>query len=90
MGEEVEQEGRRMIELKRCPFCGGEPKPVVRYSNEGVYGALIAAVICDGCGAERCVRLAFNSVNEIKFDDIQSGMNAACERWNRRAKDDRH
>lgn len=23
MGEEVEQEGRRMTELKPCPFCGG-------------------------------------------------------------------
>ena len=35
-----------MVELKRCPFCDGEP--VVRHSNL----PWMASVACPDCGAE--------------------------------------
>ena len=60
-----------MIELKPCPFCGGEAE-LVKYGLTGKF----EVVQCSDCGARTRV-----------FDpDIKRG-ESVIDAWNRRAKD---
>ena len=64
-----------MIELKRCPFCGGEARLFV---NNGV------RVICPKCQASTKVMIDGEYGRNIKIDAISSVVKA----WNRRTSDD--
>ncbi len=57
-----------MVELKKCPFCDGEP--VVRHSNL----PWMASVACPDCGAEI----------KVIDEDVKKVVTAAIEKWNRR------
>jgi len=59
---------KTMIELKRCPFCDGEPE--IRH------GGLpwMATIACPDCGAE--IKVINEDVSMVVID--------AIERWNRR------
>lgn len=64
-----------MIELKPCPFCGGEARLFV---NNGV------RVICPNCQASTKVMIDGEYGRNIKIDAISS----VVEAWNRRTSDD--
>ena len=64
----LKKERMTMIELKRCPFCGGEPE--IRHGGL----AYMASVACRDCGAE--VRSIDESPILVELQVI--------EKWNRR------
>lgn len=57
-----------MVELKRCPFCDGEP--VVRHANL----PWMASVACTDCGAEI----------KVIDEDVKKVVTEAIEKWNKR------
>lgn len=59
------------IELKPCPFCGGEAK----LKHKGYIGGAYAYIICNEC---ECSTPEIGSAVEYCADDKVSGM------WNRR------
>ena len=61
-------EERKMVKLKKCPFCGGEPE--IRHGGL----AFMASVACRNCGAE--VRSIDESPSLVELQ--------AIEKWNRR------
>lgn len=75
-----------MIELKPCPFCGGEAeinkKPLWR-GNHGYKGCYEFVAVCKKCGCK---------VDHIKNDSIYRSEEEAQENvinaWNKRASDD--
>lgn len=72
------------VELKTCPFCGGEAKLYsMKRDKRKVFGVyhMIAEIRCDGvlgCTAR---------VSQAGFDEKKAFENAALI-WNRRADDD--
>lgn len=62
------------MELKPCPFCGGEAK-VKRYSNGYNFWCLVK---CDDCGVEQ------DSIRNGYYGEKQ-----AVEAWNRRPSDEK-
>lgn len=81
-----------MMELKPCPFCGGEAE---LKTQEVQYGLCGAWVFCVNCGAKS------NYMNTHEFnlhqgkistpitdESKQKGIEKAIEAWNRRADND--
>ena len=73
--DEMSEGSETMIDLKRCPFCGGKAK----ISHMGPYASKTSKVECEGCGA--CTKYFFIST-EYAADVV------AAEAWNRRTEDD--
>lgn len=63
------------IELKPCPFCGGEAK--VKKTRQG-YCVEAYSVICEN------IKCRGNAKKYVR------NMNTAIDDWNRRAEDERH
>ena len=66
------------IELKPCPFCGGEAR-LVTYTTSGVPHRCAAYCECEKCGAEAASRVDTSGDGEFLFK--------AIDIWNRRADD---
>lgn len=66
------------MELKPCPFCGGEAK------CGGDELLLRAMVYCGVCGVGKYVK--FNA-EQKPFEEFTENFNAAVDMWNRRAND---
>lgn len=62
-----------MIELKKCPFCGGEAKK----KAAEVSGYRMAYIACESCGAS-------SSIYNIGKPRIRDEENPAIKAWNRR------
>ena len=67
-----------MIELKPCPFCGGEATPVYcengnRYTSNILYLSKRGTIKCQKC--------------EVVLPRTYSSVSKAIEAWNRRAND---
>ena len=67
------------VELKRCPFCGGEATPVYiekgsRYTSNVLYLQKSGTIKCKKC--------------EIELPRRYSKITKAIETWNRRANDE--
>lgn len=80
-----------MIELKRCPFCGGEA--IVEQEKAGEYTgdsvAFMFSIRCKKCnsttpGARGTI--AMNLTKTGEFNIWLNEMNKAAEAWNRRAE----
>lgn len=61
-----------MIELKSCPFCGGEARLFV---NDGV------KVLCTKCGATTRILVDSERIGTSAVEDV-------IKAWNRRASND--
>lgn len=74
------------IELKPCPFCGGEVELSSISDYEGYYFDL--AVTCNGCGVD----VVFDTeINCPKVEDFpEETVRKAIEKWNRRATNDQY
>ena len=59
------------MELKPCPFCGGEAHAALAAYASGA----TAHALCDGCGAA-----------VLGYGRGERGLRDAAERWNRRAE----
>ncbi len=73
------------MELKPCPFCGGEAKTeldLYTMAENKLY--LRATVFCGACGVGKTVK--FNATL-ITFEKVLENLNAAVDMWNRRADD---
>ena len=76
-----------MAELKRCPFCDGNPKTEVKITRMASDGnALDFSVVCSECGVNKTVRLKF--ANTAYFLDVEKAMDEVVLAWNRRAGED--
>lgn len=75
------------IELKPCPFCGGEAEARVSPNSRSEEGMSFYEVRCKKCGV-RVTGKSFNfwivEYNPEKPQDLLS----AVERWNKRAYED--
>ena len=63
-----------MIELKRCPFCGGKAE-----IEHGFCGDMTSYVHCTECHA---------SVKPVRFAGEYAADEKVAEQWNRRASND--
>lgn len=68
------------LELKPCPFCGGEAKLVTFVRNNAIPPYAVAYVKCSAC------RATANDFSDSKGDG--SYIFNAAEAWNRRIKDE--
>ena len=59
-----------MIELKRCPFCGGEAE-----LTHGFCGDMTSYIYCKECHA---------GVEQVRFSGEYAADEVVAERWNRR------
>lgn len=66
-----------MIELKNCPFCGGEPRTSVLPYD----GTIKFNIICTKCSCTQ--NLTINAAF-IHFNDIEEGLKKAIKKWNTR------
>ena len=66
------------MEIKKCPFCGGEANVVIIPSG---YKKVYARVICKVCPADLSKQFCVNSIEE--------GEQKIIELWNRRVDDGR-
>ena len=72
-----------MVELERCPFCGGKADTRVRYWKIGGSElGLVAEVFCEKCGITQS---ACFEGEKKSFDEYIEAFELAIERWNRRA-----
>lgn len=74
-----------MIDLKPCPFCGGEAK-----HNDGgnsVYGRLWWAVWCEECQIEMRDKEVWHEWSGPDAGKLKSQPMECFESWNRRASD---
>lgn len=70
------------MELKRCPFCGGEAHTEVNYIKCGGDELVMrATVFCQSCGCAKTVR--FDGMN-ASFNIYEEQFKAAKDLWNRR------
>lgn len=67
------------IELKRCPFCGGEAEIIL--TGNSIVGYSKVDVRCQCCGMGRIYRI----VKGMSRDAIRSQV---AKKWNRRADDE--
>lgn len=69
--------GQNEIELKPCPFCGGEAKYRNRVNRNWTPAKSVCCVYCTKC----------NASTDLYDDDLGdfSYMKKATEAWNRRA-----
>jgi transcriptional regulator NrdR family protein len=75
-----------MPDLKRCPFCDGNPKTEVRITRMASDGnALDFAIVCGECGVHKTVRVRLNFANTADFWDVEKAMDEVALAWNRRA-----
>lgn len=78
-----------MIELKPCPFCGGEAKFLVKtYKERGVERGYSFGIYCTKCDlvlprTNYSVEFQLNADGEIEM--ITDERLLAAEAWNRRA-----
>lgn len=72
-----------MTELKRCPFCGVEPKTRVSYKAINYTLRLEAEVYCPECGCSKIVKF---ELEDTSFVEFEYQFSAAIDAWNRRAK----
>ena len=80
-----ENGGRRMSELKRCPFCGGLPTTEVRVTQMGSDTDNVDfSVVCVDCGTFKTVRLRI--AKKAVFMDVEKAMSQVIEVWNKRAE----
>lgn len=71
------------MELKPCPFCGGEAKTEVSYIKCGGDELhLRASVYCGVCGVGKAVK--FDAMYK-PFENFAEQFNAVTDMWNRRA-----
>ena len=71
------------MELKPCPFCGGEAATEVSYCMIGDGMILRATVFCGGCGCSRTVKF---SADRKPFEEYIEQFRAVEDMWNRRAE----
>jgi Lar family restriction alleviation protein len=67
------------IELKRCPFCGGEAE--IKLTGNSIVGYSKVEVRCHICGMGR----TYGIVKGMSSDTIRSQV---AKKWNRRADDE--
>ena len=65
-----------MLDLKPCPFCGGEAAVYLAPDNMAKH------IMCFGVACEKC-HIMIGTVSEGKTDFYRSAMDAAAA-WNRR------
>lgn len=81
-----------MIELKPCPFCGGEAMFLVKSRTErGITNGYGFGICCEKCGVttpklDYRLELNINSTGEIEVTHDERPL--AIEAWNRRADND--
>lgn len=77
---------KKMKELKRCPFCGGENVGMVmgQFFEElmTAHGSAVVSVGCDDCDLEMYLYTRDFPKDERSFNNM---MARAIESWNRRA-----
>lgn len=73
-----------MPDLKKCPFCAGNPKTEVKIACMASYeNALDFTIACSECGVHKTVQLKF--INTAYFLDVEKAMDEVVLAWNRRA-----
>ena len=71
-----------MIELKPCPFCGGEAKAVLGRGN-------CAVVFCGaGCPCEMRSEINIGKYQEITYEELDDAFTRAAAKWNTRCRED--
>lgn len=71
-----------MAGLKRCPFCGGDPKTNVRG-----FDVIIFSVVCTECGIKKTIPL--KTADECNFLAVEIAMDKVCKLWNTRIEEDK-
>ena len=66
------------IELKPCPFCGGEAKMKHGFPRHQQKGIRQSVVQCKSCG---CMTVTFSQLAYERWSDVDE---QAAEAWNRR------
>lgn len=74
------------IELKPCPFCGGDGYITLVSKTAGAYLGATFEVGCRKCKFSFKEESIWNIVNG-QIVTTQNGYNACVRRWNRRATD---
>lgn len=69
------------MEIKRCPFCGGNAITSVVGENFN----LTFKIRCSKCGVFKCTTLAITFAN--KFNDVLKAIDNVTNEWNERALD---
>ena len=82
-----------MIELKNCPFCGGEA--YVDQTETGKHDlasvGIRFTIRCKKCHSTACEANGYMAMNLSKDGELNiwhNDLEKAAEAWNRRAKDD--
>lgn len=68
------------IELKPCPFCGGEASTKVAVIHGTVADHIIFKIYCYECKIERYVNIQSGSI----FEEAEKAKQDVIEAWNRR------
>lgn len=73
-----------MTELKKCPFCGGEPfskiKPIGMSIDRDTFSFSIK---CSKCGVEKYISKSAPSFN---FEEVERWIKYTYDEWNRRSE----
>lgn len=81
----MEGEMNEMVEIKRCPFCGANPRTDVRVTQMGGDTDNIDfSVVCGECGTSKTYRLKI--AKEANFLDVDIAIEKVLNAWNQRAK----
>ena len=76
-----------MTELKKCPFCGQDPRTEVRVTQAGGdFDIITFSVVCGECGTYKTVRLKI--AKYATFSEVEKTIEQVMEIWNRRMRDD--
>ena len=70
-----------IIKLKRCPFCGGEPKTMVESKANT---AIVVSIYCKKCHAS----LHDSVIDLCDLDTMQRAINNVIGAWNRRTNNE--
>lgn len=80
-----------MIELKPCPFCGGEAKYVVKcHSERGIARGWEFGIYCTKCGVttpKTYYKLEVQLSGDGQISIIEDERCQAIEAWNKRVTD---